>query len=262
VSSGDKATKLLSLEGKVAVVTGGASGIGLGAAMRMAEMGAVLALLDIDKSKGQRAADDIARKVGRAKFYECDVTSNSNCKKVVESIIDEFGRIDILFNNAGIAIRKNIVELQEDEWDKAINVTLKGIYTLSHYVIPHMQRGGGGSIINTGSGWSLKGGPNAVSYCAAKGAVLNLTRAMAIDHGKDNIRVNCVCPGDVDTPLLRSECEQLGADEEQFMKEAADRPLNRVGTVEDVANSVLFFASDMSAWVTGAHLLVDGGGLA
>ena len=91
---------------------------------------------------------------------------------------------------------------------------------------------------------------------------MNLTRAMAIDHGKDNIRVNCICPGDVDTPLLRSECEQLSANEEQFMKEAADRPLNRVGTVEDIANAVLFFASDMSAWVTGAHLVVDGGGLA
>lgn len=262
MSSGDKAMKLLSLEGKAAVITGGASGIGLGAAVRMAEMGAVLALLDIDKSKGLQAADDISSKGGKAKFYECDVTSSNDCKVVVESIIGEFGRIDVLFNNAGIAIRKNIVELQEDEWDKAINVTLKGIYTLSHYVIPHMQKSGGGSIINTGSGWSLKGGPNAVSYCAAKGAVLNLTRAMAIDHGKDNIRVNCICPGDVDTPLLRSECEQLGANEEQFMKEAADRPLNRVGTVEDIANVVLFFASDMSTWVTGAHLVVDGGGLA
>ena len=258
----EKATKLLSLEGKVAVITGGASGIGFGAAMRMAEMGAVVTLLDIDKPKGLQAADDISGKGRQAKFYECDVTSSDDCKVVVESIIGEFGRIDVLFNNAGIAIRKNIVELQEDEWDRAINVTLKGIYALSRYVIPHMQKNGGGSIINTGSGWSLKGGPNAVSYCAAKGAVLNLTRAMAIDHGKDNIRVNCICPGDVDTPLLRSECEQLSANEEQFMKEAADRPLNRVGTVEDIANAVLFFASDMSAWVTGAHLVVDGGGLA
>jgi len=262
VSSEDKAMKLLSLEGKVAVITGGASGIGIGAAVGMAEMGAIVAILDIDKSKGMQAAEDISSKGGKAKFYECDLTSSKNCKRVVESIMDEFGRIDILFNNAGIAIRKNIVELQEDEWDKAINVTLKGIYTLSHYVIPHMQKGGGGSIINTGSGWSLKGGPSAVSYCAAKGGVLNLTRAMAIDHGKDNIRVNCVCPGDVDTPLLRSECEQLGANEEQFMREAADRPINRIGTVEDIANAVLFFASDMSTWVTGSHLVVDGGGLA
>jgi NAD(P)-dependent dehydrogenase (short-subunit alcohol dehydrogenase family) len=125
-----------------------------------------------------------------------------------------------------------------------------------------MIANGGGSIINTGSGWALKGGPNAVSYCAAKGGVLNLTRAMAIDHGKHNIRVNCVCPGDVDTPLLRSECEQLGEEMQTFMKEAAARPLNRVGTPEDVANAVLFLASDMSSWMTGAHLVVDGGGIA
>jgi NAD(P)-dependent dehydrogenase (short-subunit alcohol dehydrogenase family) len=125
-----------------------------------------------------------------------------------------------------------------------------------------MIKNGGGSIINTGSGWSLKGGENAVSYCAMKGGTLNMTRAMAIDHGKHNIRVNCVCPGDVDTPLLRSECRQLGEDVNEFMKEAAYRPLNRVGAPEDVANAVLFFASDLSTWVTGAYLVVDGGGIA
>jgi NAD(P)-dependent dehydrogenase (short-subunit alcohol dehydrogenase family) len=125
-----------------------------------------------------------------------------------------------------------------------------------------MIRSGGGSIINIGSGWSLKGGPRAASYCAAKGGVVNLTRAMAIDHGKHNIRVNCVCPGDVDTPMLRSECDQLGEDPATFMREAANRPLGRVGTPEDIANAVLFLASPMSSWITGAALVVDGGGLA
>jgi NAD(P)-dependent dehydrogenase (short-subunit alcohol dehydrogenase family) len=125
-----------------------------------------------------------------------------------------------------------------------------------------MIRNGGGSIINIGSGWSLKGGPRAASYCAAKGGVVNLTRAMAIDHGKHNIRVNCVCPGDVDTPMLQRECEQLGADCEEFMREAANRPLARIGTPEDVANAVLFLASPMSSWMTGAALVVDGGGVA
>jgi NAD(P)-dependent dehydrogenase (short-subunit alcohol dehydrogenase family) len=133
---------------------------------------------------------------------------------------------------------------------------------LSREVVPHMSRGGGGSIINIGSGWALKGGPRAASYCAAKGGTVNLTRAMAIDHGKDNIRVNCVCPGDVDTPMLRSECAQLGEDAQAFMKEAANRPLARVGTPEDVAKAVLFLASPMSNWITGAALVVDGGGLA
>ena len=141
-------------------------------------------------------------------------------------------------------------------------MTLKSIYLLSREVIPHMIRNGGGSIINTGSGWSLKGGPRAASYCAAKGGVLNLTRAMAIDHGKHNIRVNCVCPGDVQTPMLASECAQLGEDADAFMQAAANRPLGRVGTPDDVANAVLFLASNMSGWVTGTHLVVDGGGLA
>ena len=125
-----------------------------------------------------------------------------------------------------------------------------------------MIRGGGGSIINVGSGWSLKGGPRAAAYCAAKGGTVNLTRAMAIDHGKHNIRVNCVCPGDVDTPMLRSECAQLGEDAQAFMREAANRPLARVGTPVDIANAVLFLASPMSSWITGAALVVDGGGLA
>jgi len=133
---------------------------------------------------------------------------------------------------------------------------------LSREVIPHMARQGGGSIINTGSGWSLKGGPKAAAYCAAKAGVLNLTRAMAIDHGKDNIRVNCVCPGDVDTPMLAGECAQLGADRQKFMDEAAARPIRRVGSPEDVAKAVLFLASEMSSWITGTALVVDGGGLA
>jgi NAD(P)-dependent dehydrogenase (short-subunit alcohol dehydrogenase family) len=125
-----------------------------------------------------------------------------------------------------------------------------------------MAKNGGGVIINTGSGWALKGGPQAASYCAAKAGVLNLTRAMAIDHGKHSIRVNCVCPGDVDTPMLHRECAQLGADPASFMKEAAARPLPRVGTPGDVANAVLFLASPMADWITGACLVVDGGGLA
>jgi len=253
---------LTSLQGKVATITGGASGIGLGVASRLAEAGARVALLDIDDEGGQEAARRLTESGLHASYYHCDVTSGTQCGQVTENIIAEFGAIDILFNNAGVAIRKNTVDLAEEEWDLALNVSLKGIYLLSHHVIPHMIAGGGGCIINTGSGWSFTGGPDAVSYCAAKGGVLNLTRAMAIDHGRHNIRVNCVCPGDVDTPMLRSECEQLGEDPGEFMREAADRPLARVGTPTDVANAVLFFASDMSAWVTGAFLTVDGGGTA
>ncbi len=254
--------KLISLEGKIAVITGGASGIGLGTAIRLAEAGADIAILDIQIEKGLEAVYRIEGIGSRAIFVECDVRSDDSCRKAIDEVINKFGCIDILFNNAGVIIRKNSVDLTEKEWDQAIDVGLKGMYLVSHYVLPHMIKAGGGSIINTGSGWSLKGGPKAVSYCAVKGGVLNLTRAMAIDHGPQNVRVNCVCPGDVDTPLLRSECEQLGEDENEFMKEAADRPLNRVGTPEDIANAVHFFACDMSAWVTGSYLVVDGGGMA
>jgi len=262
MSISDEIGNLLSLEGKVAVITGGASGIGRGTALLLASAGAAIAILDVDESGGIEVAGKIEAGGGTARFYRCDVTSDEDCRKAVDAVVADFGRIDILFNNAGVAIRKNTIDLSEAEWDRAIDINLKGIFLVSRHVIPHMKRAGGGSIINTGSGWSLKGGPDAVSYCASKGGVLNMTRAMAIDHGADNIRVNCVCPGDIDTPLLRSECRQLGADEKSFMDEAADRPIRRVGTPEDVARAVLFLAGEMSSWITGSYLVVDGGGLA
>jgi NAD(P)-dependent dehydrogenase (short-subunit alcohol dehydrogenase family) len=244
------------------MVTGAASGIGRGIAIRLAEMGAVISVLDIDLKKGEETAAEIGSQGGEAVFTKCDVRSAADCRHAVETAISKWGRIGILCNCAGIAIRKDVADLTEEEWDRTLDVTLKGIYLLSHAIVPHMSRAGGGSIINIGSGWSLKGGPLAAAYCAAKGGTVNLTRAMAIDHGKHNIRVNCVCPGDVDTPMLRSECAQLGEDAQTFMREAAKRPLARVGTPEDIANAVLFLASPMASWITGAALVVDGGGLA
>jgi NAD(P)-dependent dehydrogenase (short-subunit alcohol dehydrogenase family) len=257
-----RAGQLLSLEGKVAMVTGAASGIGRAIALRLAEMGAFIALLDINEQGAKAAAGEIASQRGSAIFVTCDITRADDCRRAVQAVIVQKSRIDILCNCAGVAIRKDVVDLTEAEWDHALDVTLKSIYLLSHEVVPHMIRNGEGSIINIGSGWSLKAGPRAASYCAAKGGVLNLTRAMAIDHGKHNIRVNCVCPGDVDTPMLWSECAQLAANREEFLREAATRPLARIGTPEDVANAVLFLASPMANWITGAALVVDGGGLA
>ncbi len=254
--------KAMDLTGKVAAVSGGASGIGLGTADLLAAMGAKVVLLDIQEDKGKEEAQKIMDRGDHAQFMYCDVTSSQSCGDVAKAVETEYGRLDILFNNAGVAIRKDVVDLAEREWDLAMNVTLKGVYMLSHHMVPLMRLTGGGSIINTGSGWSLKGGDKAISYCAAKGGVWNMTRAMAIDHGVDKIRVNCVCPGDIDTPLLRSECAQLGDDENEFMEEAADRPLNRVGQPVDVANAVLFLASDLSQWITGTHIVVDGGGIA
>jgi NAD(P)-dependent dehydrogenase (short-subunit alcohol dehydrogenase family) len=261
-SIANRAARLLSLAGKVAIVTGAGSGIGRGIALLLAQMGASVAVLEIDDAKGSSTAAEVQDQSGQAVSVHCDVRSASDCRRAVETTIQKWGKIDILCNCAGIAIRKNILELAEEEWDLALDVTLKGIFLLSREVIPHMIRNGGGSIINIGSGWSLKGGPKAASYCAAKGGAVNLTRAMAIDHGPHNIRVNCICPGDIDTPMLRSECAQLGGNVQSFMKEAANRPLARVGMPEDVANAVLFLASPMSNWITGTALVVDGGGLA
>jgi NAD(P)-dependent dehydrogenase (short-subunit alcohol dehydrogenase family) len=258
----NRAGQLLSLNGKAAIVTGAASGIGRAIAIRLAEMGAAVAVLDKNVDGGKQTVSLVTQSGGEATFVSCDVSSQAACREAVQQVIATLGRIDILCNNAGVTVRKDILALEEEEWDAVLDVTLKSVYLLSREVIPHMIHQGGGTIINTGSGWSLKGGPKAVAYCAAKAGVLNLTRAMAIDHGKDNIRVNCVCPGDVNTPMLASECRQLGETPEQFMKEAANRPLGRVGTPDDVANAVLFLASDMSKWITGAHIVVDGGGVA
>ncbi|MGA2408281.1 MAG: SDR family NAD(P)-dependent oxidoreductase [Bacteroidales bacterium] len=254
----------LSLNGRVAVISGGASGIGLGTARKLSDFGAAVVILDIDEQGGKSSVSEINNRGATAYYFHCDVREARDCKEAIDKTIKALGRIDILFNNAGIAIRKNAVDLEPAEWDLALDVSLKGQYLLTKYAVPYMIKNGGGSIINTGSGWSLKGGENAVSYCAMKGGTLNMTRAMAIDFGKYNIRVNTVCPGDIDTPMLKSECEQLGGvyDEEYRKSCAIGRPIQRIGTVEDVANVVLFFASDMSAWVTGSHLVVDGGGKA
>lgn len=251
----------LWFEQKVAVVTGAASGIGRAASLLFAECGASVALLDIDEEQGNQVLRDIHEQGGEARFYRCDVTSEEDCRRITREIVRDFGRVNILLNNAGVIVRKTVVETTEEEWDRVLDTNLKGIYLMSHHMVPIMARSGGGAIVNTGSGWGLKGGPRAAAYCAAKGGVVNLTRAMAVDHGP-HIRVNCVCPGDVDTPLLRAESAELGRDYEEFLREAGRRPLSRVGRPEDVAYAVLFLASELSSWTTGAVLVVDGGGLA
>jgi len=253
---------VLNLEGKVAVITGAASGIGLGTAQLLSAYGAKVAMFDMNPN-GEAEAQAI-RAAGRsAKFYTCNVTSAEAVSNAVSEVVKEFGRIDILFNNAGVTVRKTVVELEENEWDFVLDVGLKGTYLMSKNVIPVMAANGGGSIVNTGSGWGLKGGDKAAAYCAVKGGIVNLTRAMAIDHGPQNIRVNSINPGDTNTAMLREEGRQLGENVEAFLKDSAKgRPLERLGLPEDIAYAVLFLASDMSQWITGTALVVDGGGIA
>jgi NAD(P)-dependent dehydrogenase (short-subunit alcohol dehydrogenase family) len=247
---------------KVALITGGASGIGRATALLLASQGASIALADVNADAGRRVVDEIVRSGGRAFFEPTDVTQAGDCRRMVERTIREFGQIDILFNNAGIIRRATVLNLNEEDWDRVMAVNVKSVYLLSREVIPHMQKAGGGTIINTASGWGLAGGAKAAVYCASKGAVVLLTKAMAIDHGPQNIRVNCICPGDTDTGLLREEAQQLGVESSRFLASSGERPLRRVGTPEEIAQAALYLASDASSFVTGTALVVDGGGLA
>jgi len=177
-------------------------------------------------------------------------------------VVDEFGGVNVVFNNAGIIRRTTAVETTVEEWDRVFGVNVRSIFLMCKHVVPIMAAAGGGSIVNTGSGWGLKGGGQAISYCASKGAVVNMTRALAIDHGPQGIRVNSVNPGDVNTGMLRDEARQLGQAEDGFLAEAADRPLRRMGEPREIAAAIVWLASDESSYVTGSALVVDGGGIA
>lgn len=252
----------MQLTDKVAIITGGASGIGRATALLFAREGAALVIADLNAEAGQDVVNEIEKAGGQARFESADVTSAADCRRVADRTLREFGKIDLLFNNAGIIRRATVLDLSEEDWDRVMAVNVKSIYLFSREVIPHMQKAGGGSIINTASGWGLTGGAKAAVYCASKGAVVLLTKAMAVDHGAQNIRVNCICPGDTDTAMLRGEAQQLGEPSDRFFAEGAKRPLGRVGRPEEIAQAALYLASDASSFVTGTALVVDGGGLA
>jgi NAD(P)-dependent dehydrogenase (short-subunit alcohol dehydrogenase family) len=250
------------LAGKAALVTGGASGIGRATAILFAREGANVAVMDLDGEAGKAVVAEASSGHAKSMLVQGDVSSADDCRRAVQTVVNELGGIDILFNNAGIIHRASVVDLTEHVWDRTMAVNVRSVFLMSKYVVPIMVRAGGGVIINTASGWGLTGGKRAAAYCASKGAVVQLTKAMALDHGEENIRVNCICPGDTDTPMLRREAEQLGEPIERFLAEAAKRPLPRVGMPEDVARAVLYLASDAASFITGASLVVDGGGLA
>jgi NAD(P)-dependent dehydrogenase (short-subunit alcohol dehydrogenase family) len=252
----------MKLDGKVALITGGNSGIGSATAALLAKEGAAVVLTGRSQERGEQVALAINEAGGRALFIRSDVRVADDCRQAVEQTLERFGRIDVLFNNAGVFHPKTVLECTEQEWDETIDSSLKGAFLMSKYALPSMIERGSGSIIHTSSGWGIVGGDRAAAYCAAKGGLVIMTKAMAIDHGPDGIRVNCVCPGDTETPMLPDDAEKRGMTWEDYLADASDRPLGRIGTAEEIARAVLFLASDDSSFVTGEALVVDGGGIA
>lgn len=250
------------LKGKAALISGGASGIGRAVAVLFAQEGADVGILDIDDEGSISVTKNINDSGESAFCIKGDVSIASDCAVAVRTMLSTFGSINILVNCAGIIYRSLTEELEEEEWDRIMNVNAKSVFLLCKYVIPIMKKDGGGSIINIASGWGLAGGRLASSYCASKGAVVLMTKAMAMDHGYDQIRINCICPGDIDTPMLETEASQLSVPVDLFREDATNRPLSRIGKPESIAHAALFLAGSKSDFITGASFVVDGGGLA
>jgi len=252
----------MRLEGRVALITGGTSGIGSATAVRFANEGALIAITGRNAERGEDVVQTIVAAGGEALFIQADVRFADECRRAVDETLERFGKIDVLFNNAGVFHPKTIPECTEEEWDETIDSSLKGAFLMSKYVLPSMIEQGSGSIIHTSSGWGILGGDQAAAYCAAKGGLIVMAKAMAIDHGPAGIRVNCVCPGDVLTPMLPDDAAKRGMLWDDYAAGANDRPLGRIGTADEIADAVLFLASDESSFVTGEALVVDGGGVA
>jgi len=252
----------MRLQNKVALITGGTSGIGEATALLFAKEGAKIGITGRNQKRGHAVTEQILKDGGEAIFVRTDVRKADECRRVVAETVGAFKRLDILFNNAGIFYPHTVLDCTEEEWDLQIDVNLKGTFLMSKFALPGMIDQGRGVIINNSSGWGIVGGDAAAAYCASKGGVVLLTKAMAIDHGRQGIRVNCICPGDVDTPMLPEDARMRGQKWEDYLAGCSKRPLGRIGTVDEIAKAALFLASDDSSFMTGATLVVDGGGTA
>jgi NAD(P)-dependent dehydrogenase (short-subunit alcohol dehydrogenase family) len=252
----------MRLKGKVAIVTGGTSGIGRATALLFAREGAKLIIVGRREAEGAKALEKIRDLGGQGVFVKADVSKADQVMAMVGSAIEAYKQIDILFNNAGIlpeASKRPMAEITEDVWDQIMAVNLKGVFLTSKYVIPEMMRNGGGSIINTSSNVGHIAMLNRSAYGASKGGVTLLTKAMALDYARYNIRVNCVCPGMIETEMAGDFINKARKDEKMWSEIIAKFPLGRIGTPDDVAYAVLFLASDESSWITGSSLMVEGG---
>jgi len=253
----------MRLENRAALVTGGTSGIGEATCLLFGREGASVAVVGRNTERGKSVAKRISDAGGNAIFIQADVRKSDDCRTAVDRTLETFGRLDVLFNNAGSYYQNDVVGCTEQEWDDQVDTSLKGTFLMSKYALPHMIERGTGSIINCASGWGLVGGPRSAAYCAAKGGMVVMTKAMAIDHGPQGIRVNAICPGDTDTPMEREDARAQGLTWDQYLEQTvAHRPIARMATPEEIAFGVLYLASDESSYVTGAALPVDGGGVA
>jgi hypothetical protein len=254
------------LSGKVAIVTGATSGIGKATALLFAEEGADVVITGRRVELGQRVENEIMQKGGRGVFVQADHSQAEDCSRVVERTLSEFGRVDILFNNAGIVTKGTAETTDENIWNETISINITAVWRMCKLVIPVMRKQGGGVIVNNGSDWSVVAGKDAFPYVMSKGAVGMMTKAMALDHARENIRVNAVCPGDtfVDRWLERGYFEYSDpvSLEEAIKESSAYIPMGRFGKPEEIAKAVLFLASDDSSFMTGHLLLVDGGNTA
>jgi NAD(P)-dependent dehydrogenase (short-subunit alcohol dehydrogenase family) len=249
----------MKLKDKVAIVTGAGSGIGKGIATVFFREGAKVVVADWDEQAGKKTAEEIRRSGGDAFFVKCDVSKEEQVKATIQTTVAKYGRINVLVNNAGIGVYKTVLDTTSEEWDRCLAVNLKGVFLCSKYAIPHIKAAGGGAIVNIASVHSYQNVGGTAPYAASKAGVVALTRVMAIDYGRDKIRVNAICPGWIDTPLTRGIF--AGAADPQKAKHEVERRqiLGRLGTPEEVGEAAAFLASDEASYITGASLMVDNG---
>ena len=247
----------MKFKDKVAVVTGGAGGIGRASALAFAREGAAVSVIDIEE--GNSVTEEIRSDGGTSIFLKTDLSSAAGCKNAVQETASALGGIDYLANNAGILFMGSAEETSEDDWQHVININLSSLFWMSKYVIPEMRARGGGAIVNVASIHGYQTHQRMVAYCTTKTAILGLTRAMAIDHGHENIRVNAVCPGAIDTPMFRKAIS--GEEDPEAVRNvwANAALVKRVGQPEDIAETVLFLCSDQASFIAGQSYLVDGG---
>ena len=246
----------MRLRDKICIVTGGGSGIGRSTCLLFAREGATVVVAD----KLAKAAEEVASQIGsRAAAMEVDVADEGTVERMVRETVDRFGRLDVLVNNAGYGITGTVVDTTEDDWNKLMAVNVNGVFFGSKHAIAQMRRQGGGVIINTASIVASVGIRDRAAYCASKGAVAALTRAMALDHVADNIRINAVAPGTIDSPYFQEIFAKSPQAAELRRQLESRQAMNRLGQPEEIANGMLFLASDESSFMTGAILTIDGG---